>query len=591
MPLATQRHEPAEADLPIELSAGPVSVELNPAGTALRDIAFDGEVVFRGLAFVARDENWGTLLLAAAPQIRRSENSIEIEAAGAGDHPNGDLAWHVLFRISPKGIEARTTARSSRGFLTNRTGLVVLHGLSACRSQEVVITHSDGRSTRSAFPIRISPHQPFLDMAALAHRTQRGTAVMIAFEGEVFETEDQRNWTDASYKTYSRPLALPFPYRIDAGETVEQSVRIAFEAGGTASASVGTDLRIEKTASLPHLGAGFPVVRPVPDEAISAALKELSLHAIALEIDPEEREWTGKLAHHLAAIPGNIRLNCRLKDHADHVTVLDTIDKVLSGRKPLGISLWDATQEAVDFGRRLWPDTPIGGGTGAFFTELNRGTLPSGVDYVTWTTNPTVHASDDDTLGESIEPLADILATAHAKAPGLDLVVGPLTLGMRFNPNATSPEARRAETPQDQRQHTVLAASWLLGTIAGFIDAAMKDLIVFEVTGPKGLVQPDGLLSPSGHLVSRLAPLAGCKAETVTWAHEPRARGLLVHTPKGRVLALTQARAAPASLVLPEGQWGTPERLTLTGFSAGSQQADGMIDVDGFGVVWVAEAS
>lgn len=591
MPLATQRHEPAEAGQPSKLSAGPVSVEMNPSGTALRDVAFDGEVVLRGLAFVARDENWGTLPLSAAPRIRRSEDSIEIEASGDGNYPNGDLSWRVLFRISPKGIEARSRVRSSQGFLTNRTGLVVLHGLSACRGQEVVITHADGRSTRAAFPIQISPHQPFMNMAALAHRTQRGTGVLISFEGEVFETEDQRNWTDASYKSYSRPLALPFPYRIDAGETVEQSVRVAFEGGGTASASLETEARIEKTASLPRLEAALPVVRPVPDEAVSAALKKLSLHAIALEIDPDERGWGDKLAGHLAATPGNIRVNCRLKGHSDPATVLSAIDKALSGRKPVGISLWDTAQEAIDYARKLWPDTPIGGGTGAFFTELNRGSLPSRIDYATWTTNPTVHASDDDTLGESIEPLADILGTAHAKAPSLDLVVGPLTLGMRFNPNATSPEARRAEASPDHRQHAVLAASWLLGTIAGFIDAAVKDLIIFEVAGPKGLFQPDGHLSPSGHLVSRLAPLAGCKAETITWAHEPRARGLLLHTPKGRVLALTQARAAPASLVLPEGQWDAPERLDLTGFTAGSQQASGMINVDGFGVVWVAEAS
>ena len=63
MPLAMQCHEPAEAGQPFKLSAGPVSVELNSTGTALRDVSFDGEVVFRGLAFVARDENWGTLPL------------------------------------------------------------------------------------------------------------------------------------------------------------------------------------------------------------------------------------------------------------------------------------------------------------------------------------------------------------------------------------------------------------------------------------------------------------------------------------------------------------------------------------------------
>ena len=31
-------------------------------------------------------------------------------------------------------------------------------------------------------------------------------------EIHIFEMEDQRNWTDASYKTCVRPLALPWPY-------------------------------------------------------------------------------------------------------------------------------------------------------------------------------------------------------------------------------------------------------------------------------------------------------------------------------------------------------------------------------------------
>jgi len=33
--------------------------------------------------------------------------------------------------------------------------------------------------------------------------------------------EDQRNWTDASYKTYVRPLALPWPYTLATGATLD----------------------------------------------------------------------------------------------------------------------------------------------------------------------------------------------------------------------------------------------------------------------------------------------------------------------------------------------------------------------------------
>ena len=48
-------------------------------------------------------------------------------------------------------------------------------------------------------------------------------------QGDAFEMEDHRNWNDASYKTYIRPLAKPWPYTLEAGETTEQSVTLAVE--------------------------------------------------------------------------------------------------------------------------------------------------------------------------------------------------------------------------------------------------------------------------------------------------------------------------------------------------------------------------
>jgi hypothetical protein len=47
--------------------------------------------------------------------------------------------------------------------------------------------------------------------------------------------EDHRNWTDASFKTYVRPLALPWPYALPAGEGVTQSVTVTLR--GTARRS------------------------------------------------------------------------------------------------------------------------------------------------------------------------------------------------------------------------------------------------------------------------------------------------------------------------------------------------------------------
>ncbi len=66
----------------------------------------------------------------------------------------------------------------------------------------------------SRFPEEISPHQPFRDIRAMHWKITDSMEAHLYFEGDVFETEDQRNWTDASYKTYSTPLDQPYPAKV-----------------------------------------------------------------------------------------------------------------------------------------------------------------------------------------------------------------------------------------------------------------------------------------------------------------------------------------------------------------------------------------
>ncbi len=69
--------------------------------------------------------------------------------------------------------------------------------------------------------------------------------------------EDQRNWTDASFKTYCTPLEIPYPVEVAKGTKISQKIRI----------SVADDLPVsplraghavltltEKKSALPRLG-------------------------------------------------------------------------------------------------------------------------------------------------------------------------------------------------------------------------------------------------------------------------------------------------------------------------------------------------
>ena len=90
---------------------------------------------------------------------------------------------------------------------------------------------STAASVETSFPELIDPVQPFMDLRALTHAFAPGLAVTCRMEGDTFEMEDQRNWTDASYKTYVRPLALPWPYTLAAGERLRQRVALSVVAG------------------------------------------------------------------------------------------------------------------------------------------------------------------------------------------------------------------------------------------------------------------------------------------------------------------------------------------------------------------------
>src|SRR6202012_3036757 len=122
---------------------------------------------------------------------------------------------------------------------------------------------------------------------------------------------------------------------------------------------------------------------------------------------------------------------------------------------------------------------------------------------------PTYHGATDDTIGESIRPLGDILITAKTKFQGRRFQIGPHTLGARFNPNATTPEGLSRPADPDPRQGKAIAAAWMLGMLAGYADDVIDTISFFEAQGPRGLVDAGGRLTPAAALFKRLSGYQG----------------------------------------------------------------------------------
>src|SRR6187401_3147669 len=178
------------------LRAGPLSVELQNG--ALRYVRLGGSEMIRAIAFLVRDENWGTF-------------TPKLENLAIDEQPD---AFSVTYRATCEDAKRRITydatiagrsdgsllfeavALPETDVLTNRTGFIVLHPVAGVAGQPVKVLHVDGREENARFPDVIDPMCPFQDIRALTHRVKPGTSVTCSFEGDTFEMEDQRNWSD-----------------------------------------------------------------------------------------------------------------------------------------------------------------------------------------------------------------------------------------------------------------------------------------------------------------------------------------------------------------------------------------------------------
>ena len=217
------------------LTAGPMSVELDNG--QLRYLTVSGVEVLRAVAFLVRDENWGTYSPAiSALRVDQRADGFSVSYHAVCRRPGQEIWFDASIEGRADGSLAfEATAVPKTDFLTARTGFVVLHPLKGVVGHGVEVEHTDGRIQPATFPEAVDPVQPFLNIRSLTHAISPGLAAVVRFEGDTWEMEDHRNWTDASFKTYVRPLALPWPYTLPAEARVTQSVTVTLR--GSASRS------------------------------------------------------------------------------------------------------------------------------------------------------------------------------------------------------------------------------------------------------------------------------------------------------------------------------------------------------------------
>ena len=209
----------------ILLRAGLLSMFWEEGG--LRHICLGDTEVLRRIYVGVRDTGWGTLApecsqvdLAAGPE------SFRLTFQAAHRQREIDFTWQGVIEGGADGsVRFAMQGLANRVFSYNRIGICVLHPM-ACAGQPCYAEHVDGSRQPARFPLHIEPHQPFMALRAFAHEVTPGVWAMVRYQGQTFEMEDQRNWSDASFKTYCPPLAEPYPLTAWPGMRVDQAVTL-----------------------------------------------------------------------------------------------------------------------------------------------------------------------------------------------------------------------------------------------------------------------------------------------------------------------------------------------------------------------------
>lgn len=532
------------------LRAGALTLELQQG--RLRRIACGGYEIWHGLALVLRDADWGT----PEPQIervelQRAEASFSARVEGRFEVSLDASLVEVNFTLRIAGdadgrIRFAAEAVAAAELPINRLGLCLLHPLSVCGAA-VDVLHIDGRRSRSSFPTLIPPWPPFTLVRALRHEWAPGRWALAELHGDLFETEDQRNNADASFKTYSRSNLAPRPYPLRAGQPVRQQALLRLEGAALpvplpAAPALQLRLGTAAAAPLPPVGIEIGPADAAADSAaaLQGALRELRPAHLHLCWRPTLAvDWAG-VAALMAAAGAPLRLDLQLPGNGDAPALLQALRDQLTqaGIEPGSLAVFPSTQAHVAAARQRFPGVPVGGGTPHFFVQLSRLDELGAVDFASFTTSAIVHGVDDDDAMRGLAALDGMVRTWRARHPGQALRVGPSTIAARTSPLGAQPAGdgsrRVALAAADPRSRAQFGAAWMLGYVITLADAGVQAVSLSALSGPAGVLALAGGKAephPAFHLLAlqrggrRLLLAANLGAEPLVLRLDPALHG------------------------------------------------------------------
>jgi hypothetical protein len=288
------------------LRAGPVTALLD--GIDVRYVRIGSTELVRRIYVAIRDRNWNTIAGDVSDlEVHERDESFDVRFRCRHTSADLELSWTGTITGDAGGrIVYAFAGLAERDLEYNRIGICVHHPWRETAGRPFRARTPDGE-LQGAFPSLIGPqriedgvyHPLFPSFDRLEVELVEGGSVLFEFEGDLWETEDHRNWTDANFKTYSTPISLGFPHRLEEGQAIVQQVIVTpsgIAAAGDASGPVALRIGAPTGTRVPAVGLGMASDGQPLSEREVEVLKALAPAHLRVESWLDRDGWSEAVA-------------------------------------------------------------------------------------------------------------------------------------------------------------------------------------------------------------------------------------------------------------------------------------------------------
>ena len=481
----------------------------------LRNIKYNNIEILKLISFLVRDKNWNNY----SPEIiKTSSYNKDQQLHFEFDLKYGDveqLEVKLLLSIGSNSVKLIANGKFLTDFWTNRIGFNLLLPLDGVVNQQVIVSTSDQTTETLKYPLIIQPDQPMVKFNNLSYEMFDSIALNIRFDGIHFEMEDQRNWGDASYKIYSGSLLDPFPYKENKNSAFHQEIEITVREKNNSLETISNQniipLNIQEEYAMPKIGI------KVDNETngIDIVNVDFVYHLVDFERNTESKPNFNNLPIYLVALIDHTKkVKDIVKDIKDYILSNKiSVDKILicpkiylNSFQPAGE--WPSVPKLGDYYKEAkiqLPDVHIFSGMVTNFTELNRKKPDGKFDGINFSFTPIVHDASDYGVLDTPNSLKYILHSVNNFSKDTPIHIGPMTLGMHFNPYgeklaANIDQVRLEMTDFDPRHDSLIGLNWTIAVFAETLSKNTKFITIASLKGVHGILTESNQKRPLFYL-------------------------------------------------------------------------------------------